>query len=485
MSTLFSAPAVNDAAFGPATRGRTVPIPETITTLPGYPGKLVVFKMQASRFWQVRCWFKGKTYKRSTHSQSLHTAQLVARHFYAQLSAGGVQVLPEAAPPPTPAAAQVAAQTPAHTPTLVPGLVHALLPATLSASEPAAQLAPMAELAPLNGHTFAALAERMFAGERARVERGELARGSMQVLRNRLDAHLLPRWGRQHAADIDYAQLMAFVDFMSKTKSSTTIGQYLVAIRKVLSHGLRMGVITKLPEMPKVKVKTASRGAFTPSEYWRILRTARSLRGQAHPDSQQALRKSHKLLFKNAIMPPDLAWAVVFMVNSFIRPSDLKTLKHRHVEIVKGKNTYLRLTLPETKRHDAPIVTLYPAVRVYRQLQQHHSAQGQAKPDDYLFLPGLRDRNYALAVLGLMFNWVLAVTGFKLGAHGQSRSLYSLRHSAITFRLLYGQGIDLLTLARNARTSVEVINKHYASTLSGEQNIGLLQSRRSRSGMNV
>lgn len=137
MSTLFSAPAMNDAAFGPATRGRTVPIPETITTLPGYPGKLVVFKMQASRFWQVRCWFKGKTYKRSTHSQSLHTAQLVARHFYAQLSAGGLQVLPEAAPPPTPAAAQVTAQTPAYTPaqtpTLVPGLVHALVPAFIPA----------------------------------------------------------------------------------------------------------------------------------------------------------------------------------------------------------------------------------------------------------------------------------------------------------------------------------------------------------------
>jgi hypothetical protein len=45
--------------------------------------------------------------------------------------------------------------------------------------------------------------------------------------------------------------------------------------------------------------------------------------------------------------------------------------------------------------------------------------------------------------------------------------------------LLYGQGIDLLTLARNARTSVEIINDHYASTVSGEQNIALLQSRRS------
>jgi predicted transcriptional regulator len=62
----------------------------------------------------------------------------------------------------------------------------------------------------------------------------------------------------------------------------------------------------------------------------------------------------------------------------------------------------------------------------------------------------------------------------------QPRSMYSLRHSAITFRLLYGQGIDLLTLARNARTSVEVINNHYASSVRGEQNIALLQSRRSK-----
>ena len=40
----------------------------------------------------------------------------------------------------------------------------------------------------------------------------------------------------------------------------------------------------------------------------------------------------------------------------------------------------------------------------------------------------------------------------------------------------------MLTLARNARTSVEVISQHYASTLTAEQNIALLQSRRGVSG---
>lgn len=48
------------------------------------------------------------------------------------------------------------------------------------------------------------------------------------------------------------------------------------------------------------------------------------------------------------------------------------------------------------------------------------------------------------------------------------------------FRLLDGDNIDLLTLARNARTSVEMIERFYASQLSGEMNIDALQSNRTK-----
>jgi hypothetical protein len=99
-------------------------------------------------------------------------------------------------------------------------------------------------------------------------------------------------------------------------------------------------------------------------------------------------------------------------------------------------------------------------------------------PDDFLLLPHIKDRTQAMSVFNVMFNWILDQSDLKLNASGMPRSLYSLRHSAITFRLLYGQGIDLITLARNARTSVEVINNHYASTVTGEQNIAMLQSKR-------
>lgn len=437
--TRFPLQAANDEKHR---RSRTVLIPETILPIPGYPSKLALFKMAASRYWQVRCWMGGRTYRRSTRTTSLREAMGFARRFYEQLIV-----------------AQNAAGFALH------GAIGALMGQTPSARG----ALPTA---------FKVYAEQLYESEKARVERRELSRASLQVLRNRLDCNILPRFGRCAVAAIDFNALLDFVRQLSADKSTTTVSQYLVIMRKVLSHALHVGAIEVLPQFPAVKITTTPRGAFTPSEYWQIIRTARRLREQRHPLGPRELRLHHKLRHADQFMPPDLAWAIGFMVNSFIRPSDLKTLRHRHVEVVHGANTYLRLTLPETKKHDRPIVTLYPAVRIYRQLARHHGRSGACEPGDYLFLPSLKDRNYALNVLNVMFNWVLDLHGLKIGPHGQRRSLYSLRHSAITFRLLYGSGIDLLTLARNARTSVEVISNHYASTVTAEQNIALLQSRR-------
>ena len=443
MLTHFTAAAANDPVLRTQERERTVPIPSTITPVPGYPRKLSVFKITASKYWQVRCWIAGTTYRRSTKTQSLRMAQSFARDFYEQLLAQSASSRIE--------------------PTPIQGVV---------------SLATTAKVKPKQ--TFAAMAAKMMANERARVERGELSSGGLKIMRNRLDAHILDRWGKLSPAEIDYSQLLTFTQFLSKTFSTTTVSQYLVVVRKILTMAVAVGALDKLPEFPKIKVQTNSRGAFTPTEYWQIMRTARKLQYTRHPDSELMLRKNYRLRTPECTMPPDVAWVIGFMVNSFIRPSDLKTLKHRHVEVVRNDNTYLRLTLPETKSHGRPIVTLQPAVRIYQQLTKHHSAKNLAGPDNYLFLPHLRDRAYAHCVLAFHFNWILARTGLKLGAHGQERSLYSLRHSSITFRLLYGQGIDLLTLARNARTSVDMINQHYASTVTAEQNIGMLQSRRTR-----
>lgn len=460
-------------------RERTVPIPETLTPVPGYPQKLAVFKIAASRFWQVRCWVAGRTYRRSTQSQSLRMAQSFARQFYEQLMAkhhsespGQGQLFPKRAAGKRGAGVGFGV-----------GVASAAQDDALFESAEAVSASKAAGKSGKPVVTFGALSTQVLANELARSQRGEYALGSYQVLRNRLDAHILPRWGNQPPSTINFLALMEFTQFLSQTFSTTTISQYMVAVRKVLSYAVAIGELDKLPEFPKIKIVTTPRGAFTPSEYWKIIRMARRLSGQQYPATADEIRANYKIRVAEQRMPPDLARAIAFMLNSFIRPSDLKTLKHRHVEIVRANNTYLRLTLPETKSHGRPIVTLQPAVRCYQQICKQQASTGHGAPDDYLFLPALQDRNYAHWVLNFHFNWVLAETGLKMGPHGQPRSLYSLRHSSITFRLLYGQGIDLLTLARNARTSVDVINTHYASTVTGEQNIALLQSRRTRVGV--
>ena len=422
--------AANDAQLKKQQRERTVPIPNTIHHIPRYPLKLAVYKIAASKYWQVRCWHRGRTHRQSTKTQQLRTAISYAQRFYELLLVQHQRTIPTAT-----AAA------------VVDDFVQPAM-------------------------TFGAMAAQMFANEQARQARGEFTKGSLDVLRNRLDTHILPRWVKKSVSSVDYKELLAFAQFLSQSYSSITVSQYLVAVRKVLVHSVAVGAMTQLPQFPKIKVSTNSRGAFTPTEYVTLLRTARSMRGTAVPHTRTVRRSDQRI-------PNDVAWAIGFMVNAFIRPSDLKTLKHKHVELVRGTNTYLRLTLPATKKHDKPIVTLRPAVRIWTQMFKCRSAE-HLQADSYLFLPHIQDRNYAGNLLAHYFNHLLKRTDLKFGANKQPRSLYSLRHSAITFRLLYGQGIDVLTLARNARTSVDVINTHYASTVTAEQNIGMLQSRRDR-----
>jgi hypothetical protein len=47
-------------------RHRSVPLLDTITRIPGYPHKLVIFKIPASSYWWVRYYAEKHIYKRTT-----------------------------------------------------------------------------------------------------------------------------------------------------------------------------------------------------------------------------------------------------------------------------------------------------------------------------------------------------------------------------------------------------------------------------------
>lgn len=335
---------------------------------------------------------------------------------------------------------------------------------------------------PNNAVLFKDLVPHMLRLEENRVRRDELTAKSLRITHNRLDKYVAPYFNDISIGNVDYMTLDAFIEELTNADiKGVAISQYIIIIRKVLNYALLTNVIKSLPQFPRIKTPRQSRGAFTVIEYRTILKTAWRLRDQPYL-MQHRTKEVHvnEAVTMDVIMPRDMTRLIGFMVNSFMRPSDLKFIQHKHIEIIESEYRYLRLSLPETKKHDQPIVTMTACVGIYQRLLKDAKSRGYGKPNDYLFVPEMRNRDHALRYMGFLLIWILETANLKYGKKGQNRTLYCLRHTAITFRLLYGEGVDLLTLAKNARTSVNMIERHYASTLNGEMNIGLLHSKRVR-----
>jgi len=422
--------ACNDSNYLPP-RHRTLPILASVTPIANYPSKLRIFLTNASRYWQVRCYLKGKTYTQSLKTTSKQAAISQAKQFFhiktAELYGGLIKLRDE------------------------------------------------------RSSKFADLVPAVLAFQQARSKRGELSSASIPILRNRLHGAILPFFGHMPIEEVGFKEISDFVDVLTnRNLSTTTIQQHLVAVRKVFVQAQSLNLIKNIPRFPSIKIVNKPRGSFSITEYRDLVRIARRKIGNqisvGHADKS---RSSNEMFDRYTCVSPDLHWMIRFMVNGFMRPSDIKLIQHKHVTIVRGKHVYLRLNLPETKLHDKPIVTLQSAVFVYERLLAKQKADGYGRPEDYVFLPELQNRRWLLVVYGWQFKYIQSLAGVAENvANGQARTIYSLRHTAMTFRLLYGKNVDLLTLAKNARTSVDMIERFYASNLNAEMNIDLLQGKR-------
>lgn len=430
--------ASNDPLWSGA-RSRTNPIPRTSRGVPGYPDKLRIYLTGASPFWQVRCFFRGKMHTRSLRTSDPKRAVRGAQAFYEELTARYLS---------TPDATQI--RSPRSADLLFREAAHGLLES-----------------------------------EQARVGRGEFSAGSMRVLEAQLANEVIPFFGDLALGEVGLPQIEKFLQKLSTRSLATmTIHHYLIALRKVLKHAVAHGQLVTVPAMPSIRITSAPRGGFGLAEYRQLVGAARRLVPRVRAASRSA-RKAIRLessarrsRMSSDQVHSDLPQLIRFMVNSFVRPHDVKLLQHKHVQVVRGASTYLRLVLPKTKRKTAPVVTMSAAVHIYETLRTRAALLGRARPEDFVFLPEESDRSMAMWLMDRHFLRVLKSADLRMSHLGQRRTLYSLRHTAIMFRLLYGEGIDLLTLARNARTSVAMIEKFYASNLTAEMNIGMLQSRR-------
>jgi len=88
------------------------------------------------------------------------------------------------------------------------------------------------------------------------------------------------------------------------------------------------------------------------------------------------------------------------------------------------------------------------------------------QPTDHLF-PGNHIK---------LFNNLLERTNLKFDRDGKPRTAYSLRHTYICMRLM--EGADIYQIAKNCRTSVEMIEKHYAIHLKNTLDAAAINVRK-------
>ncbi len=75
-----------------------------------------------------------------------------------------------------------------------------------------------------------------------------------------------------------------------------------------------------------------------------------------------------------------------------------------------------------------------------------------------------------------LFNAVLEELDLKKDREGNARTAYSLRHTYICLRLM--EGADIYQVAKNCRTSVEMIEKYYASHIKNTLDAAAINVRK-------
>ena len=258
-----------------------------------------------------------------------------------------------------------------------------------------------------------------------------------------------------------------------KAPARTTLHHEMVTLRQVLKTAIRHGWLGHLPDLSepyKMSAKVSHRAWFSPEEY-RQLYTATRARAK---DPKNHRRKSVENLHDY----------VLFMANTGLRPDEASNLQYRDVAIVDDADTQERILLITVrgKRGTGYCKSTKGAVRPFERLRERVAktakdaakkakveAEERPRPTDLVF-PAYQRK---------LFNEILEKEGLKFDREGQVRTAYSLRHTYICMRLT--EGADIYQVAKNCRTSVEIIQKFYASHISTSLNAAAINVRRAAS----
>ncbi|MGF1620405.1 MAG: tyrosine-type recombinase/integrase [Rhodomicrobiaceae bacterium] len=309
--------------------------------------------------------------------------------------------------------------------------------------------------------TFKHAAE-FFSREYEIITEGQRSPRYVEDHQRRLRNHLLPFFGRLGLSEVTPGKVQEYRIHRrenapsGRPPSRSTMHQEVVTLRLVMKTAVRHGWLAYLPDMSQpygASAKISHRAWFSPDEYRQLYETTRKRAREAQGKAWQwAAEQLHDY--------------VLFMANTGLRPDEANNLEYRDITITNDEATGETILEIEVrgKRGVGYCKSTTGAVRPFQRLTDRNPAL----PTDKLFPADHKKQ----------FNRVLNELNLKLDRGGNRRTAYSLRHSYISFRLL--EGADIYQIAKNCRTSVEMIEKYYAVHLKNALDAAAINRRKPR-----
>ena len=302
----------------------------------------------------------------------------------------------------------------------------------------------------------------------------------------RANGHLVPFFGRMVLPEItagkvqDYRihRLEETMARRNKPPAHNTMHQEIVTLRQIFKTAIRHGWIDHLPDLSepyRSSPKISHRAWFSPDEYKTLYEATRK---RAHEPKQPRFRWESEQLHDY----------VLFSANTGLRPDEARRLQFRDVTIVEDEGSGQTILEIEVrgKRGVGYCKSTTGAVRPFERLKARLRPTGgpgragsrveaiangewhAPAPSDLLFPKWQRE----------LFNAILDEQSLRVDRDGRPRTAYSLRHTYICLRLL--EGADIYQIAKNCRTSVEMIEKYYAAHLKTQLDASAINVMRAR-----
>ncbi len=259
----------------------------------------------------------------------------------------------------------------------------------------------------------------------------------------------------------------------SKPPSRSTMHHEIVTLSQVLKSAVRKGWLKHVPDLSApygASGKITHRAWFSPDEYRQLYGATREhSRSSKGTSWQWAAEQLHDY--------------VLFMANTGMRPDEANNLQFRDVAIVEDDATGETILEIEVrgKRGVGYGMSTPGAVLPFRRLSRRLRPDGASRDDEQSdttedWRPPEPSDLVFPANHKKQLNRILERENLKLDRDGNRRTAYSLRHTYICMRLM--EGADIYQIAKNCRTSVEMIEKYYAAHIKTSLDVAAINVRK-------